>query len=323
MGKKIMNTTDSNEITQSQLADFRSFSFKHHIDGMPDSVSDFDKLRIHSFSTSDKMKLTWWEAGEGEPLIFVPGWSSNGTDYFYILYILSQKYHVFVLDLRNQGLSEHNHYGNRISRYAQDLHEFLEHIHVVDINLCGHSMGSTIIWNYIDNYGTSGIKKLAFVDQAPALFVRQNWTENERLQSGAFCRTAELMIDMFSGKASFNKMVVNTRLPELLSRMDSPYYANVRDFGEKIIPTNIDTMVAVMWDHIHNDWRDVISSKIDVPTIIFTGENSDWLDSQKWIHSVLSGSVLHIYGESDFGDHNLMMKNPVKFSNDLSVFLDS
>ncbi|HBV9990950.1 TPA: alpha/beta hydrolase, partial [Klebsiella aerogenes] len=150
-----------------------------------------------------------------------------------------------------------------------------------------------------------GIKKLAFVDQAPALFVRQNWTENERLQSGAFCRTAELMIDMFSGKASFNKMVVNTRLPELLSRMDSPYYANVRDFGEKIIPTNIDTMVAVMWDHIHNDWRDVISSKIDVPTIIFTGENSDWLDSQKWIHSVLSGSVLHIYGESDFGDHNL------------------
>lgn len=60
-----------------------------------------------------------------------------------------------------------------------------------------------------------------------------------------------------------------------------------------------------------------------MPTIIFTGENSDWLDSQKWIHSVLSGSVLHIYGESDFGDHNLMMKNPVKFSNDLSVFLDS
>jgi Predicted hydrolases or acyltransferases (alpha/beta hydrolase superfamily) len=299
------------------------YHFKNSIEGFPDSIQAFENLIINSFTTSDSVRLTWWEAGEGSPLVFVPGWSSNGTDYFYIIWLLSKKYRVYVLDHRNQGLSAHSHYGSRVSRYAQDLNEFLIHIKAQNVYLCGHSMGASVLWSYIDSYGTTSIKKLVLVDQAPALFVRQNWTENERLRTGAFCRSAELMIDMFSGKASFNKMVVNTKLPELLSLMDSPFYENVREFGKAIISTELATMIAVMWDHIHQDWRDVISMKINVPTAIFTGENSDWLDSQKWIHSVLPGSVLHIYDKNAFGDHNLMMKNPQKFSDDLDRFLST
>jgi hypothetical protein len=43
-----------------------------------------------------------------------------------------------------------------------------------------------------------------------------------------------------------------------------------------------------------NDWRDVVQRKISVPTAIFTGEYSDSLPVQKWLHSVIPGSRLHI-----------------------------
>jgi non-heme chloroperoxidase len=71
-----------------------------------------------------------------------------------------------------------------------------------------------------------------------------------------------------------------------------------------------------------NDWRDVVRHKIDVPTAIFTGEDSNNLPSQRWAQSVIPGSTLYVYSKAEHGDHFLMFKNPVKFTTDLQSFLD-
>jgi pimeloyl-ACP methyl ester carboxylesterase len=77
----------------------------------------------------------------------------------------------------------------------------------------------------------------------------------------------------------------------------------------------------VLFDHIMNDWRDVIRTKIDVPTAIFTGEYSSNLPSQQWMHAMISGSELYVYTKEEQGDHFLPFKNPVKFTSDLTAFL--
>jgi non-heme chloroperoxidase len=74
----------------------------HEIPGQPVRVSDFEDLKLNSFVTSDGVNLAYWEAGTGAPLIFIPGWSANGALYFHLMHILSQHYHVYVLDVRNQ-----------------------------------------------------------------------------------------------------------------------------------------------------------------------------------------------------------------------------
>jgi pimeloyl-ACP methyl ester carboxylesterase len=81
-------------------------------------------------------------------------------------------------------------------------------------------------------------------------------------------------------------------------------------------------MSLVLFDHATNDWRDVVSNKIDVPTAIFTGENSNNVPSQKWMQSVIPGSELHVYGAAEQGDHFLAFKNPTKFTDDLTSFLE-
>ncbi|WP_304639697.1 alpha/beta fold hydrolase [Pseudomonas sp.] len=73
------------------------YTFPAKIEGLPARISDFEGLQINSFQTSDGVKLSYWEAGEGEPLIFLPGWSAGGAEHINLLYMLSKKYHVFVL----------------------------------------------------------------------------------------------------------------------------------------------------------------------------------------------------------------------------------
>ena len=57
------------------------YVFPNRIEGLPHKLSDFKDLQINRFKTSDGVELAYWEAGQGEPLIFVPGWSANGAEY--------------------------------------------------------------------------------------------------------------------------------------------------------------------------------------------------------------------------------------------------
>lgn len=47
-----------------------------------------------------------------------------------MLYLLSKHYHVYVLDPRNQALSQYVDHGCRISRFSADLKEFVAHVGV-------------------------------------------------------------------------------------------------------------------------------------------------------------------------------------------------
>src|SRR5437870_607110 len=137
----------------------KDYDFPNKIEGFPAKLSDFKGLEINFFNTSDGVRLCYWEAGAGKPLIFIPGWSANGAEYFNVLFLLSKHYHVYVLDPRNQGLSQRVDFGTRISRFSMDLKEFADHLGLKSADYCGWSMGAAILWGYIDLFGTKGIRK--------------------------------------------------------------------------------------------------------------------------------------------------------------------
>ncbi len=140
----------------------KDYTFPNSIEGFPKKLSDFTGLKINKFKTSDNVELTYWEAGSGEPLIFIPGWSANGAEYVNIMYLLQRRYHVLVLDPRNQGLLQRVDFGMRISRLAMDVKEFAEHEGILKASYCGWSMGASVLWSYIDLFGTDSIKKIVY-----------------------------------------------------------------------------------------------------------------------------------------------------------------
>jgi non-heme chloroperoxidase len=298
------------------------FEFPNQIPGHPSKASDFSDLRISSFATSDNVDLCYWEAGTGQPLVLIPGWSANGAMYFHLMHLLSKHYHVYVLDVRNQGLSEKVGYGNRIARYAMDVKNFADHLGLDQAHYCGWSMGASIMWAYIDLFGTQGIRTLSIIDQAPSIYCHADWTEEERLDAGAFTTSPERMIASYTGGTS-NMLICGTRVLERAVDLSSPYFQNVISLAQAVVNDDMAYSAQVLFDHTTNDWRDVIRTKIDVPTAIFTGEYSDWLHSQHWMSSVIERSQLHVYTKAEDGDHFLAFKNPEKFAADLSHFLDN
>jgi non-heme chloroperoxidase len=292
----------------------KEYSFPNKIEGLPAKLSDFEDLQINSFETDDGVKLTYWEAGTGQPLIFIPGWSANGAEYINVMYLLRKHYHVFVLDPRNQGLSQKVKYGTRIARYAADLREFTDHIGVHSAYYCGWSMGASVLWSYIDLYGTQGIQKAIFIDEPPSILNRPGWTAQDRLNAGSMVDTPEQLIQAFTSGAP-NPVLDRFKM------MDSPYFANSEGLAQSFIQNDMQYLILVMFDHASQDWQDVISRKINVPTAIFTGDYSPNLPSQRWMKSVIPNSTLYVYSKAEQGDHFLAFKNPVKFTRDLEEFL--
>ncbi|ACH37471.1 hydrolase or acyltransferase, alpha/beta fold family [Citrifermentans bemidjiense Bem] len=294
----------------------RDYEFPNKISGLPAKLSDFKDLEIKFFNTSDGVRLSYWEAGKGKPLIFVPAWSANGAEYVNVLFLLSKQYHVYVLDPRNQGLSQNIDSGMRISRLSMDLKEFTDHIGVKSADYCGWSMGASVLWSYIDLFGINGVRKVIFVDEPPSILTRPGWTEQERLNAAAMADSPQQVLNALTSGAPHP-------LVERFNAMDSPYYENSKSFARLFIKSDMKYMSLIMYDHASNDWRDVISKKIKVPTAIFTGEYSSYnLPSQRWMASVIPNARLYVYTKEEQGDHFLMFKNPFKFTQDLREFLE-
>lgn len=300
----------------------RDFVFPDPPADMPRSLSDFPALQINTFTTNDDVKLSYWEAGQGRPLIFVPGWSANGAQYVNLMYLLAKEYRVIVLDPRNQGLSDRVEYGGRIARFSMDLRELGDHLGIKSASYIGHSMGAAILWSYIDLFGTAGVNKVVFVDEPISIYSHSDWTEKERQEAGGTTTSPERMVAGFTAGAPLNALVTDLKVFERSQLKDSPYYRNSEAFAAAFIKNDGAALGRVLFNHTVNDWRDVVRHKIDVPAAIFSGEESNNLPSQRWAQKVVLGATLFSYTAADQGDHFLMFKNPVKFSHDLRSFLE-
>lgn len=179
-------------------------------------------------------------------MIFIPGWSANGAEYVNVMYLLRDRYHVYVLDPRNQGLSDKVDYGVRIWRYAADINEFTAHIGVRSADYCGWSMGASVLWSYIDFFGTQGIAKLVFIDEPPSIASRPGWTAQERLNAGSMVDAPEQLLRAFTSGAPNPVM-------ERFMAMDSPYFENSESFARLFIKNDMQYEALALFDHAGND----------------------------------------------------------------------
>jgi pimeloyl-ACP methyl ester carboxylesterase len=161
-----------------------------------------------------------------------------------------------------------------------------------------------------------------FIDEPPSIYSHADWSEKERLDAGGITSSPERMVEAFTTGKPVSSLVVNSQAFQRFMLRDSPAFANSEAFAESVVKNDVDHVKLVLFDHAMNDWRDVIRTKVNVPTAIFTGVYSDSLQGQRWIHSAIPNSELHVYTAQEQGDHFLAFKNPFKFTADLRAFLE-
>jgi pimeloyl-ACP methyl ester carboxylesterase len=84
-------------------------------------------------------------------------------------------------------------HGYRIARLARDAHELLDRLAIDHADVLGWSMGVSVWWSFIDQYGTDRIRRFIAVDQ-PAAAAAVPWmSEQAQADRGAIFDVAALL----------------------------------------------------------------------------------------------------------------------------------
>ena len=200
---------------------------------------------------------------------------------------------VVTVDQRGHGGSAKPHHGYRIARLARDAQELLDHLAIDRADVLGWSMGVSVWWSFIDQFGTDRIRRFVAVDQPAAVAAVPWMSAQEQTDSGAIFdvsvllglgaalagpesakATEEFVRSMFSGEPD----------PEVWAFVAQEIHATPPYAG-----------VPLLWDHCAQDWRDVLP-RIDVPTLVIGCDGSHVApSSQRFIADQIPGAELHVF----------------------------
>ena len=268
----------------------------------------------------DDVTLHYVEAGEGTPLIIIPSWSLTGAAYKHQLSALSRTRRVLALDMRGHGKSSTPENGYRVSRLAADLRALIEALDLREVDLLGHSIGSSIIWSYYDLYGDYRLRRLVFVDQAPSVTAKPDWSEAERNLYGCLLpdlpALAEFYLDVLAAESA-------EATAPVIARLFSPTLPNDKLlwFASEIVKLPRRHAADLLYNHCTLDWRDVIKT-IRLPSLVVGAEASIFsADSQRWIAAQIPGAAVEIFAANEGGSHFMCYENPAKFNALVEAFL--
>ena len=77
----------------------------------------------------------------------------------------------------------------------------------------------------------------------------------------------------------------------------------------------------LLYNHCHQDWRDIIRS-ITLPTLVIGGRVSliHW-KSQEWVANQIKGAKLEIFEENEGGQHFMFIEGAPKFNKIVADFI--
>ncbi len=119
------------------------------------------------------------EKGEGPPIIFLAGGGFSSKIFKSQIDYFSQSFQVIAVDMRAHGNSERVAHGLRLSRLAHDLKEVVDAMQLRRLTLLGHSLGSSVIYSFLDLFARERVERIILVDEAPVLTANPLWSKEE------------------------------------------------------------------------------------------------------------------------------------------------
>jgi len=210
--------------------------------------------------------------------------------------------------------------GLKISRLAKDLYELLTKLELNEVALLGHSMGSSVIWCYIDLFGPERLSKIILVDQSPFLTSDPHWTEQELEDSGAIFTPQQVFNIVAALRSKEAENVTRQGIDGIVTKHATPEMKEWLVQCTLKMPRHLAGTLA--YNHWQMDWRDLIP-RIDLPTLIISGRASaaaPW-KSQEWVHRQIKGSQFEVFEEAEGGQHFMFIENPEKFNRMIMTYL--
>jgi non-heme chloroperoxidase len=240
---------------------------------------------------SNGVTLAYDDRGGGPeaPIVLIHGVSMSRRYFHKQLEPLSAARRVVAADLRGHGDSENVEAGHTVPQYARDLKLMIEALELDRPILLGWSMGAFVAWDFILQYGTSGLRGMIISDEAASDY---KW---EGFDHGFVDLPTlhALMTAVQDDRRAFLEGLV----PQMFHNEQSD--DDLAWMVEECSKLSTGATASILFDQCVQDYRDMLSS-IDIPTLICWGRHDGLLPVSGATHlqQHIPGSRLVVFEDS-------------------------
>lgn len=259
--------------------------------------------------TVNGAELHYEDVGEGQPIVFVHGVWMSGRLFEHQLAYFGERYRAIALDLRGHGRSEHVHEGHTVAQYARDLRAVLETLGLGGAVAVGWSMGAMVIWDYVRQFGTEGLRGVVTVDQSTSDYKWPDWPHGFLDFEGLRHVMAAVQTDRESLLTEFAPVMFKHPPSEELAALV---------VGEMLrLPASVAS--AIIFDQTVQDYRDVLPS-VEVPVLVCAGADEKLVavETQQYIVDQSPNARLVVLPESG---HCPFLEEPDRFNEEVDAFV--
>ena len=263
-------------------------------------------LRAEFVEVAPQVKIYYETSGQGDPLLFIPGWMMTAGVWKEQVAAFSKTHRVIAMDPRGQGNSSKVLSGNTLQQQAKDLRRLAESLQLNGVTVVAWSMAVAVVLEYVNQFGNDRLKSVVLVDGWPSMVKKDDWPRGLTAEE-----TNHVVLDWENNRmVKTNEFIDNMFTTE---RSDPELEWMVKEALRT--PTTVATLTA--YDYFSSDRRPFLS-KIAVPTLItMTAKNKEIGEFMK---SQIPNSQLTVF--EGLG-HAMFLDDPKKFNERLAAFLKS
>ena len=255
-----------------------------------------------------KVKLHYTEAGHGDPMIFVAGWTFPSAVFQKQLEHFKKTHRVILLDPRSVGGSTQTKKGHTYKQYGRDLHRVIKKLKLKRVVLVGWSYGCLQTFDYVRRHGTKRLSAFICIDQCPKpLGTADNWSEGPKSAFDEFIASVRTKRRAYIGDYIDNYFLTD---PNFISKKHRTWLLDQSDI------TSTDIAVKLMQEGIKSDYtKTVINLPKQVPTLWITNQFIGAKAKKWWVGQEKPAQI------KSFGGHYMYYQFADKFNATVEQFL--
>ncbi|HYC04883.1 MAG TPA: alpha/beta hydrolase [Azospirillaceae bacterium] len=219
-------------------------------------------------TTSDGVRLSYEEAGQGRALLLVHGWSAHAGFFAPQIDELSKSFRVIAPDLRGHRHSPAPPLEATVERLALDIADLLAALDLRDVVAVGWSLGAMVLWRALLDGAAERIAGMVVVDMTPRVPGAEDW-QLGMLGGYEAEETPALTLSMRQDWPAYTRRIVRR-----LFAADRPPDTGLADWAEAEIARNDPAWMAGLWQSLAGqDFRAALSG-IPTPTLVVHGGRS-------------------------------------------------
>ena len=271
----------------------------------------FGKVRSEYIEVEPFVNLHITDAGEGRPIVLIPGWPLSDEMYEYQYNdLMNSHFRVIGITLRGFGKSSKPYTAYNYDVHALDIKRVLDKLDVKDAILCGFSMGGAIAISYLSLYGSSRVSKLVLAGAAAPI-----WTQREDFP---YNLTQSAVDDLIALNYK-NRPLLLANFAKIFSATETSLNKGISKWlnGMGLVASAHATaqcLYALRDTDLRNDLK-----KIDIPTLIMHGKKDKIcsFDLAEQTKKLISDARLVAFEHSG---HSLFLEETEKFNTELIKF---